>query len=58
MTNILLAGGYGRVAITALIKVVLLCNRYVNFPTHGDLLKVGFPAAGHAEIIRRPHGFV
>jgi hypothetical protein len=29
-TNLLHAGGYGRVAITALIKAVLLCNRYVK----------------------------
>ena len=29
-TNVLHAGGYGRVAITAQIKAVLLSNRYVN----------------------------
>jgi hypothetical protein len=29
-TNLLDAGGYGRVATTAQIKAVLLCNRYLE----------------------------
>jgi hypothetical protein len=33
-TNVLLAGGYGRVATTVQIKAVLLCNRYVEISAH------------------------
>src|SRR5262249_26150065 len=35
-TNLLRVGGYGRVATTALIKAVLLSNRYVKIQAYAD----------------------